>query len=220
MAAQKDRFTPLNQDLGHRLDFQPNRLPQAITDRVGIDIPRTERLLQLSGFRRLTVEMGDNQAHLIDKMPPLARKQALWHDLSVSLDLPGIKQKIPGPNPYHQPASHWARPIDLALKKELLRAGTKNLIGGTSLAETLVNLGAYASIPLVTSLLAIRPTPLELGGYLLLITTVTTAIDSAVCGLERQGEGRRLSFFLGPELDRTLALAILGNLNRLVGEVT
>jgi len=141
-------------------------------------------------------------------------KQAVWKNLTVSLNTEEMKQRILLSDERVTDSSEWGKQIDEALKKATLRSGVRHLVGDIGRVEKILSLFFYTLVyseDLVsiakddTSLLEAIPmfaTSFALTGV------VMTAMNSLAYGTEKPGEGRRASFFFGPELDRAIALAV------------
>lgn len=251
----------------------PNRvrfnvsLPEWLeSERIGIDLRRTQRLMNLGGISHVRVGLlkdpensvviptvvgiapdgsayagklsaktkvqyyGCNQSDTRGK--PLIQN-ASWVDLDILVDMEAMKNRIGDREQELRAPESWTPHFDRALKEGIRKTGTKHLLKGhtglTTLTAIYINLfdGVLSSananyINPIDGLIRgsytpYKPTPTTLAAAFstnfIFYNLVGVAYSN---GKVRDGAGYRVSLFPGYEIDRALALQILGRTSTLV----
>ena len=153
-------------------------------------------------------------------------KQARWQNLTISLNTEEMKQRILLSDESVRDSTRWGKEINGALKKAAIKGGVRHLVNDLERFEKLLTLFGFAlcSSSEIMSALAgnIEPKTVvpRIAFSFALLGTVMTALDSLGYGREKPGGGRRISLFLGPELDRAVALLALTYTQRLAKGIT
>ena len=153
-------------------------------------------------------------------------KQARWQNLTISLNTEEMNQRILLSDESVKNPTMWGEEIHKALKSGTLKAGTRHLVKDFERYEkllTLLGFTLHSSFEIGGALTGnIEPEAVVPGiAYrIALLGTVMTGLHSFLYGLEKPGEGRRISLFFGPELDRAAALLALTYTQRLAEGIT
>lgn len=154
-------------------------------------------------------------------------KQARWSDLRLTFNVNEIQQRIMDSGNNVREVGLWSQEINTALKQGIVRAGVRHLVFGLDASEkvlTAVNYSSQLNLATDFSLLIRSPGFHALNFPLLMIEFIGVSIifnvfHSVNYGRERGGSGRRLSLFMGPELDRAAVLSVLSRTQPLVREI-
>ncbi len=133
----------------------------------------------------------------------MMKKHSIWPDLEVKINVSEIKQRL---NLLKKPVKDvvvWSAHTNSALKKSIVRAGVYHLIADMDIHDI-----AYAGIlnGVISTGVKFFSDPLY---CFFIFSSVFTIKEFVEYGIETRGSGRRISLFLGPEVDRALALATL-----------
>jgi len=134
-------------------------------------------------------------------------KNAIWQDLTISLNTKEVKQRILGSEEDVRNVAKWATELNDALTKGIVRTGLKQL---------LINLRKFdlimpSVVHLTTLSVLLRG---DIGNFLYwfiqdaglwsFLGTMASSFENF-----KEGEGHRLSMFVNFELDRALALLVM-----------
>ena len=153
-------------------------------------------------------------------------KQARWQNLTISLNTEEMKQRILLSDESVRDPTRWGEEINRALRKAATKEGVRHLVNDLERFEKLLTLFAFALVSsdeIVDALAGnIEPKTVvpRIAFSFALLSAVMTGIDSLGYGREKPGGGRRISLFLGPELDRAVALLALTYTQRLAKGIT
>jgi len=148
-------------------------------------------------------------------------KQVVWKDMTIFLNTEEIKQRILFADESVRNPVMWGNEINNALKSATFRSGAHHLIRELGVFDRAASITNY-SVMFYTALRGASEHNLDplntaymIAYALVLVGTSFTLATSLIYGFEREGEGRRISFFFGPELDRAVALALVTKTGRL-----
>ena len=153
-------------------------------------------------------------------------KQSVWQNLTISLNTEEMKQRILLSDESVGNPTRWGEEINGALKKAAIKEGTRHLVKDFRRFEKLLTLFGFAAatssemIDALTGNLEPEAIVPRIASSVVLFGTIMTGLHSLTSGPERQGEGRRISLFFGPELDRAVALLALTYTQRLAKGIT
>lgn len=200
--------------------FSTLNLPFAMQDRVGLNVKKAERLAQLGGIRSVILKNDPNgettkvERQIVgmnpdgsalsgaskvsyaptsfseldqDKIPHHA---ARWGDLSIMFNTQEMKHRLLHMNQTVTKGTTWARALDEAVRRELLKAGNHQLLS----LQLVDKLGIYfvCGTDLATTLCRPEPsTPLSFAfnfGHGLLMAGVAWSVLTRIkYGSERRG---------------------------------
>jgi hypothetical protein len=150
-----------------------------------------------------------------------ADKQSRWKNLNISLNTEEMKQRILLSGRRVTDSLEWGKQLDSVLKRAMVKNGALHLVKDITRSEqknALLLYTAFASFRLLSHAIY-NYGPQEFLFYSTLHFVITgtsiTTMSSAVSGVERSGQGRRVSLFYGPELDRALILLAIAYTSRL-----
>lgn len=147
------------------------------------------------------------------------RKQTQWLNLSISLNTEELKQRLMTSGKSVRKPQYWAIEINKALKREINKNCIRHLVGDFSVFEKILVPLVYADdiahsmnmglLNIMTRTFSPQPlNVLSLLGNLTYSGIFFSAWDSMVYGPEKKGQGRRISLFLGYEIDRAALLLV------------
>ena len=153
-------------------------------------------------------------------------KQSRWQNLTISLNTEEMKQRIRLSDESVKNPTMWGEEIHRALKSGTLKAGTHHLLKDFKRFEKIFTLFMYTLMS-SEEILSVARGDLGLGNLAptlavdaVLIGTFMTVMHSLGYGVEKPGEGRRISLFFGPELDRAVTLLVLTHTQSLAKGIT
>lgn len=190
---------------------------QEVPQVVGIDRDGTAIAGKAKIKKAPTFQLDHSPAFMFEK----PWRQARWQNLTISLNTEEIKQRILLSDESVNNPIIWGKEIHKALKSGTLKAGTHHLLKDFESYEkilTLLGFALHSSFEIGGALTGnIEPEAVvpRIAYRIALLGTVMTGLHSFLYGLEKPGEGRRISIFFGPELDRAAALLALTYTQRL-----
>jgi len=149
------------------------------------------------------------------------QKQARWKNVVISLNTQEITQRILHSERKVTDSDEWGKEINKALKKAMTESGTRHLVKDLTridLIFTLVgNWLIYKNdlIEIVKEGIDPQVALSRLALRTVSVGVIFTTISSLFDGVEKPGEGRRVSLLYGPELDRAVVLLALAYSSRL-----
>ena len=197
-----------------RIQNDPNgETSQAIPQVVGFDA-RGAAIAGKAAFKEVPTSQFDYSPGLKFER---GFKQARWKNLTVSLNTQEMKQRILRSDGKVTDSEEWGRETDKALKRAVIKSGTRHLVCDFDCYDKGMALLVYSLISTWTAFLArggkVDLGPYETAGVFILYTVVfgayTTAWGSSKYGKEKSGEGQRAGLIFGPEIDRAITLAVL-----------
>lgn len=227
----KETWIPIHEARNDRIDMSGVNLPSYVRDRVGVNLERTERLMNIGGIRNLSVvSVGgeraraypdivgfDNAGQAIAGFSLAAReseknmdlpvkerylKGYQWCDLSVSINSDDIASRAVRSNVYS--TNTWSKELDSQIRREVRETGVKFSLQSSFFNNFLDTLSASTLIglPILFDLADNDP-------FMLIAWSafVFQRIFVAELGLQ-QHQPSRHSLFLYKHLDRAAWLAI------------
>lgn len=246
--AMKNELVPLSQANTDRIKSELY-LPFKLEEQIGMDTKRVHTLLQLGGLRTLRITVDDKrkaseiqQPQVIGinsdgsaiagngqtKKSPLfisktdginegsLTKQARWRDVQVKFNIEELKQQILGDGGNARDPGRWGREIDHGIRSSLVETGENNLLDfGFDTADGARSITWYTLGGLVTVLGGLSPAIAFAASSI----TFNLLANSIIGGVEKSGGGARTSLFIGPEIDRALALRAYAFTDSIVKEL-
>lgn len=177
---------------------------------------------------RVEINQAPVQDYEVESNKKKSFSQSKWTDLDLKLNLAEIQRIIRDKDCDVREPIAWAKEIDKALRQGIISAGMDNLLHNLSTYDKFISLFMYVGLFLIAA--EASPIHLMLDKFnphapsfgvifsYFLSAGIPLTIFESFYGVERSGEGRRISLVIGPELDRALVLGIAGNFGRLAGE--
>lgn len=220
-------------------------LPYGLDERIEIDTHKMDVLRQMAGFSRVILtrdnESGTSQVvPQIDginmdgtatsrrakiKFVPEAKPEfksdkevivnrANWPELKIKLNVEEIQQRmLEKREDSILNEKMWVKKLDLICKNSITKSGVKHLLSMKNGFYDNYMLFYFYGINLRIPIL--ETTPLNIAISLFGKFGVD-GIDSLFYGLEKKDKGYRMSFTLGPEIDRAIGLSIYSRIGSVI----
>lgn len=223
-----NEVVPFNNDVSLRIRSSLD-LPYNLNEQIGLNEKNIIRLLQLGGIGNIHISEFKNHSqretgkgnslyrstfpHSEEGEDPFA-KHSNWTSVNLQLNVSEIEKKVRESRLDYKNPDVWVAELQQHLLKAIVSIGIKNLLRLPTPLIQLFSVGLYTDDLLHLTRCYTEGLPYltaDTGGNLFILPLCHLLISSLAYGKEKKGQGRRVSLFIGPEIDRATILLLYAN---------